>query len=135
MVKQIFVNLPVKDLKKSMDFFSSLGFTYNPHFTDENAASMIVSENISVMLITERFFQTFTKKEISDAKKYTEVLLALSLESNKEVDEMMKKALQEGAKKAREIQDLGFMYSGAFEDLDGHIWEPFYMDPNYLHKP
>lgn len=128
MVKQIFVNLPVSNLEATMEFFGKLGFTFNEQFTDENAACMVIGENLYTMLLTEAFFQTFIIKEIADTTKVTEVLNALSVESREEVDEMMAKALEAGANEPREPQDQGFMYSRAFEDLDGHIWEVFYMD-------
>lgn len=128
MVKQIFVNLPVSNLEATMEFFGKLGFTFNEQFTDENAACMVIGENLYTMLLTEAFFQTFITKEIADTTKVTEVLNALSVESREEVDEMMAKALEAGANEPREPQDQGFMYSRAFEDLDGHIWEVFYMD-------
>lgn len=128
MAQKIFVNLPVKDLSVSMDFFSKLGFEFNPEFTNENAACMVVSESIFVMLLVEGFFQTFTKKDIADTTKVTEVLTALSVESREAVDRFLTTALEAGAEESREAQDLGFMYSRAFEDPDGHMWEVFYMD-------
>lgn len=132
MVKQIFVNLAVKDLKKSIEFFSKLGFKFNPQFTDENATCMIISDNIFAMLLVEKFFKTFTKKEVSDAKRSTEVLVALAVESKEKVDEMVSKAISAGGKEPREPQDHGWMYGRAFEDLDGHIWEVFYMDESQM---
>ena len=96
MAKQIFVNLPVRDLKRSVDFFTGLGFTFNPQFTDENATCMVIGENIYAMLLVEKFFKTFTKKEISDASKSTEVLTAIALDSRAQVDEMANKALASG---------------------------------------
>lgn len=128
MANKIFVNLPVKDLPVTMEFFGKLGFEFKPEFTNENAACMVVSENIFVMLLMENFFQTFTKKEVADATKVTEVLTALSVESREAVDELMAVAIEAGALEAREPQDPGFMYSRSFEDPDGHIWEIFYMD-------
>lgn len=128
MATKIFVNLPVKDLQVSMEFFKKLGFGFNEQFTNENAACMVVSEDIFVMLLLEDFFQTFTKKEVADAKSVTEVLTALSVETREAVDELLAVALQAGAAEAREVQDLGFMYSRSFEDPDGHIWEIFFMD-------
>ncbi|HSB47247.1 MAG TPA: VOC family protein [Candidatus Bilamarchaeum sp.] len=130
MGKMIFVNLPVKDLKKSMAFFSKLGFKFNPQFTNDNAACMIIEENNSyAMLLVEKFFKGFLRgKEISDAKKTTEVLVSLSLGSREEVDMFVKAALSAGGKEARETQDYGWMYGRAIEDLDGHIWEVGYMD-------
>lgn len=127
MIKQIFVNLPVKDLQKTKDFFAKLGFTFNPQFTDENAASMVIGENIFAMLITEKFFLTFTDKQITDSSTNTEVINAISLESKEKVDEMADKAIAAGGKKTKD-QDYGWMYSRGFEDLDGHLWEVMYMD-------
>jgi predicted lactoylglutathione lyase len=129
---KIFVNLPVKDLDKTKEFFAKLGFSFNPQFTDKNAACMVISEDIYAMLLVEQFFKTFTKKEIVDAKKSTEVLLALSAESKEKVDEMLSKALAAGAKEPRERQDQGFMYGRSLEDPDGHIWEIFWMDPKAI---
>ena len=132
MAKQIFVNLPVKDLKKSMDFFTKLGFTFNPQFTDDNAACMIIGENIYSMLLMEKFFKGFTKKEISDAKKTTEVLIAIDAESREKVDELIKKAVDAGGTIYRDPDDHGWMYSHSFADLDGHQWEVLYMDTNKM---
>jgi len=128
MISQIYVNLPVKNLEKTKDFFSKLGFTFNPAFTDKNAACMIIGENIYAMLIVEEFFKTFTKKKISNAKRSTEVLLALSAQDRKKVDELLDKAIAYGGREAREPQDYGWMYGRSFEDVDGHIWEIIYMD-------
>ena len=121
MVKQIFVNLPVKDLNKTVEFFTKLGFKFNPQFTDDNATCMIISENIFAMLLIEKFFKTFTKNEICDAKKSTEVLLALTVDSRKEVDDMISKAMKAGGKEPREPQDHGWMYGRSFEDLNGMV--------------
>jgi len=128
MSRQIFVNLPVKDLQRSIDFYTALGFSFNPKFTDENATCMIVADDVLVMLRVEPFFRSFIDKPLCDAKAATEVLLALSCKDRAEVDEMMRKALAAGGTAPRPPRDLGFMYSHHFEDLDGHIWEPFYMD-------
>lgn len=128
MVKQIFVNLPVKDLDKTIEFFTKLGFKFNPQFTDENATCMIIGENMFAMLLVEKFFKTFISKEIADARKSTEVLLALSVGSRNEVNDMVNKAIKAGGKEPRHAQDHGWMYSRAFEDIDGHIWEVFHMD-------
>jgi predicted lactoylglutathione lyase len=130
MATQIFVNLPVKDLKRSIDFFTRLGYTFNPKFTDENATCMIIGENIFAMLLVENFFKTFTKKELSDARKSTEVILALSVEDRAKVDELIGKAVAAGATTPMEPKDYGFMYQHGFQDLDGHLWEVFYMDEN-----
>ena len=130
MTTQIFVNLPVKKLDRSVEFFTKLGYTFNPEFTDENATCMIVGENIFVMLLVESFFKTFIKKEICDATKSTEVLVCLSCESRAKVDELVSKATAAGGKTPMDSKDYGFMYQHGFEDLDGHLWELVYMDPN-----
>lgn len=132
MHKQIFVNLAVQDLPSSQTFFKHLGFEFNPQFTDERAACMIIGENIYAMLLVKDFFQSFIDKALCDAKRHTEVLLALSCDSRAEVDELVNKALSAGGQALRPPQDLGFMYSHSFEDLDGHIWEMVYMDPKAL---
>jgi uncharacterized protein len=126
---QIYVNLPVKDLQKSIAFFTKLGFTFNPQFTNENATCMIIGGNIFVMLLVEKFFQTFTKKTICDATKSTEVMVCISRESRADVDEIVKNAVTAGGTIPRPAQDHGFMYAHAFEDIDGHIWELVYMAP------
>jgi predicted lactoylglutathione lyase len=127
-VTKIFVNLPVKDLNNTIDFFTKLGFKFNPQFTDENATCMIVGEDIFVMLLVEKFFKTFTKKEICDTSKDTEVIVALSLESREKVDQMINKAIESGGKESREPQDHGWMYGRSFEDINKHLWEIIYMD-------
>jgi predicted lactoylglutathione lyase len=128
MTTKIFVNLSVKNLQASMEFFGKLGFQFNEKFTNENAACLVISENIYAMLLTESFFQTFTTKEIADTTKTIEVINALSLESREAVDELMEKVIAASGTEARESQDLGFMYTRSFEDPDGHTWELFYMD-------
>jgi uncharacterized protein len=132
MTTKVFINLPVKDLAASMDFFGRLGFSFNEQFTNENAACLVLSDTVFVMLLVEEFFQTFTKKEIVDATKMTEVLTALSVESREAVDELLAKALEAGAEEGREAQDQGFMYSRSFEDPDGHVWEIFFMDESTI---
>ena len=129
MARKIFVNLPIKDMKRSQEFFKALGFTFNPQFTNEQGACMVISEDIFTMLLVEPFFQSFIKKPISDAKKSTEVLVCLSCDSRAEVDEMVRKALAAGGTAPNAPQDHGFMYSHGFEDLDGHVWELAWMDP------
>lgn len=129
MSTKVFVNLAVKDLPRTVEFFKALGFSFNPKFTDDNAACMVISEENYAMLLLEKFFSKFTTKEIVDAHKSSEVMVALSMDSREQVDEMLTKALKAGAKEARPAEDHGFMYSRSFEDLDGHIWEPFWMDP------
>jgi len=131
MVSEIYVNLPVKDLQRSVAFFGRLGFQFNPAFSNERAAGMIVADNIFVMLLAEAAFATFTPRPVSDARATTEVLLALSLESRAAVEAMVAAAVAAGAGLPRAPQDHGFMYAQAFEDLDGHIWEPFWMDPTH----
>jgi predicted lactoylglutathione lyase len=127
--RQIFVNLPIKDLPRSVAFFTALGFSFNPEFTNENATCMIVDENIFVMLLVEPFFKTFIKKEICDARSSTEVLVCLSCESRAEVDELVANAVAAGGRIPRDPEDHGFIYSHAFEDPDSHIWELVYMVP------
>ena len=129
MATKIFVNLPVKDLNRSVEFFTKLGYTFNKQFTDENATCMIIAEDIFVMLLIEKFFKTFIKTEIADATKTTEALICLSAESRSEVDEMIKKAVDAGGTLYKEPQDHGFMYGHGYQDLDGHIWEIMWMDP------
>lgn len=128
MARQIYVNLPVKDLNKSVEFFTKLGFTFNPQFTDENATCMIVGENIFVMLLVEPFFKSFTKKDICDTSTSNESIIALSSDSREQVDEMVDKAIEAGGTQPNETIDQGWMYSRAFLDLDGHMWETMYMD-------
>lgn len=130
MNRHIFVNLPVKDLDKTMAFYSALGFTFNEQFTDEKAACMVVSENIFVMLLREEFFKTFTKKEIADAMNVTEAILAISSESRQAVDVLVDKAIAAGGTSPMPSQDHGWMYGRSFTDVDGHMWETIYMDPN-----
>jgi predicted lactoylglutathione lyase len=133
MATNIFVNLPVKDLEKTKEFFLKLGYTFNQQFTDEKAASLVISENIYAMLITEPFFKTFIpNKEIADTSKAKEVLVALSVDSKQQVDELADKAIAAGGKKFRDPEDHGFMYTRSFEDLDGHVWEVFWMDQGHV---
>jgi predicted lactoylglutathione lyase len=132
MGKKIFVNLPVKQLDRSMDFFKQLGFTFNPQFTDETAACMVISDDIYAMLLTEAKFKEFTPKPIADASKTTEVLTCLSLDSKDEVNRMADTALKAGGTKAREPMDYGFMFGRSFNDPDGHIWEVVWMDPSQV---
>lgn len=128
MSTQIFVNLPVKNLQQSIEFFTRLGFQFNPQFTDETATCMIVSENIFVMLLTHEKFKTFTPNPICDATQSTEVLVCLSAESRAKIDEMVRQAVASGGTTYKEPQDHGFMYGHGFQDLDGHIWELVYME-------
>lgn len=128
MSKNIFVNLPVKNLQRSMDFFRSIGFSFNMQFTDENAACLVIGDNIYAMLLTEKRFRDFTKKPVSDAFKQTEVLIAIDVNSRQEVDDIINKALQAGGNIYMEPQDHGWMYGHSFEDPDGHQWEVLFMD-------
>lgn len=121
--KEIYVNVPVKDLNKSVEFFTKLGFEFHPEMTDEKATCMIVSDTIFVMLLTEPFFKTFTKKELTDATKNTEVILAISVESRQAVNDLVNKALEAGGSASNDPMDEEFMYAWSFQDLDGHLWE------------
>ncbi len=132
MTAKIFVNLPVKDLTRSVEFFTKLGYRFNAQFTNEVGTCMIIGDNIFIMLLVERFFKTFTHNEISDAQKSTEVIICLSAESRENVDEMIRKAINAGATTANSMQDHGFMYQHGFQDLDGHLWEIMLMDPAYV---
>jgi len=133
-LSNIFVNLPVKDLQSSIQFFTSMGFSFNRQFTDEKAGCLVIGENLYAMLVTEAFFQTFTKKEIADSSRYTEAIIALSASSREEVDLLVNKAVAAGGKEPNEPADHGFMYTRSFEDLDGHLWEILYMDPSMIEK-
>lgn len=128
MIRQIFVNLPVKDLSRTMAFFSALGWTFNERFTNDKAACLVISDNIMAMLLTEPFFQGFTKLPISDAHQATECLLALQCDSRDEVKDIVRKAIAAGGTTPNEPQDHGFMYQHGFTDPDGHQWEVFFMD-------
>jgi|EP01034_Spumella_vulgaris_P036445 predicted lactoylglutathione lyase len=130
MNKQIFVNLPVKDLPRSKDFFAALGYTFNPQFTNDQGACMVISENIFTMLLTEEFFKTFLNRPLSSAHESAQVINCLSCESREEVDTTVAKAVAAGGATLREPQDMGFMYSHGFSDLDGHLWELVFMDPS-----
>lgn len=128
MSKKIFINLPVRDLQKSVNFYTAIGFTNNPQFTDETAACMVLSEEIFVMLLTHQKMATFTKKEIGDAKKYTGAINSIAVDSLDEVNTMADNALNKGAVEPTPPSDYGFMQQRSFEDLDGHHWEVLYMD-------
>ncbi|MER6611034.1 VOC family protein [Streptomyces sp. NPDC000927] len=129
MSQMIFVNLPVKNLEAAKTFFGELGYSCNPQFSDENAACLVISDTIFAMLLTESRFKDFTKKEIADTSRTTEVILALSAESREKVDEMADTALASGGSPAGETMDFGHMYGRSFQDPDGHIWEVIWMDP------
>lgn len=132
MATKIFINLPVKDLNKSKSFFEGLGFSFNPQFSDDKAACMIISDFIFAMLLTEPYFKTFTKKAICDANKSTEVLIALDAGSRQEVERTVAKAKELGATIYADPADHGWMYQHSFADLDGHQWEFAYMDESQM---
>lgn len=132
MATKVFISLPVKDLEKSVTFFTGLGFSFNSQFTDENSTSMIVSDSIYVLLQVESYFQSFTQKQVSDAHKSTEVLIALDAASRAEVRHIIAKAKSLGAEIYAEPQDYGWMYQHCFADPDGHQWEFVYMDNTQL---
>lgn len=132
MEKKIFVNLPVKSLEASIAFFTNLGFSFNPKFTDENATCMVVSENIFVMLLVEKFYKGFTVKEVCNTATHSEVILSIQLSSKQEVDGFMAKVLSAGGIEPREPQVYDFMYGRSFQDCDGHLWEVFYMDESAM---
>jgi uncharacterized protein len=128
MATKVFINLPVRDLEKSKSFFKELGYHFNPQFTDKKAACMVIGDNIFAMLLTESYFKTFTKKEISNAQMSTEVLIALDAASKEEVKQIVTKAEKLGATIYSEPADHGWMYQHSFADLDGHQWEFAYLD-------
>jgi predicted lactoylglutathione lyase len=128
MAKKIFINLPVADLQKAMSFYTAIGFSNNPQFTDDTAACMVLSEEIYVMLLTYPKFKAFTQKQIGDSFKTASVINSLSVDSNEEVNAMAEKAVKAGGKEPSEPKDYGFMQQRSFEDLDGHLWEVLYMD-------
>ena len=135
MNKQIFVNLPVQDLNKSIEFFKSMGYTFNSQFCDETAACMVISDTIYVMLLTHPKFNSFTPLPVCDARKNTEVMICLSCESRAQVDELVAKAKAAGGGSHQEkADDHGFMYGNSFTDLDGHIWELMFMEPSHVQQ-
>lgn len=134
MITQLFVNLPVKDLKRSVEFFTKLGFSFDPRFTDENATCLIVNKNTFVMLLVEPFFNSFTAKTLCDTTRAAEAIMAVSAESRNEVDEVAAKAVAAGARLPKGPTDYGFMYQQDFEDPDGHLWEVFWMDEAEFEK-
>lgn len=128
MFRQIFVNLPIQDMARSQAFFKALGLSFNPRFTNEQGACLEIGENFYAMLLVKPFFQGFTQKPIGDAHQSTEVILALSVDSRAEVEEVMRKAVAAGATRIPAPKDYGFMFQDGFADLDGHQWEVFWMD-------
>ncbi|MFJ8039705.1 VOC family protein [Kitasatospora sp. NPDC096147] len=135
MSTMIFVNLPVRDLDRSLAFFKAMGYSHNPQFTDETAACLVISDTIFVMLLTEPKFKEFTKKQPADTNTTTEVILAISAESREQVDQLVDKAIAAGAGPANDPMDLGMMYNRSFHDLDGHAWEFVWMDPAAVEAP
>lgn len=132
--RKIFVNLAVKDLRRSVDFFAALGFTFDPRFTDEQAACMIVSDEAFVMLLVESRFRDFTGKAICDSTTHIEAIFALSAESREEVDELVAAALAAGGSTGNDPMDHDVMYGWSFQDPDGHLWKVFWMDPEALEE-
>lgn len=132
MPRMLFPNLPVQDLARSKAFWTALGFGFNAQFTDDNAACMVVNESTSVMLLSEPFFKGFTTRQICNTATHTEAFLALGLDSRAEVTAMVEAAIANGGSPAQPPQDHGFMYQWSFYDPDGHHWEPFYMNPDYV---
>jgi uncharacterized protein len=128
MAKRVFINLAVKDLQKSMDFYTALGFTSNPQFSDDTAKCMVWSEHIFVMILTHEKFKTFATKPIADTKSNLAGLFSLSLDSINEVNNLMTNGLNAGGIEPNEIRDYGFMQQRTIEDFDGHTWEVFYID-------
>lgn len=132
MATKIFINLPVKDLNKSISFFSELGFSFNQQFTNDKGTCLIIGENINVMLLLEEFYATFTSKQICNAQTTSEVLISISLETRTIVDEMIAKAVMAGGTEYTETKDYGWMYQRTFLDIDGHHWEVFFMDESQI---
>ncbi|MBA2643323.1 MAG: VOC family protein [Actinobacteria bacterium] len=130
--RKLFVNLPVANLDKSVEFFTKLGFTFDARFTDENASAMIVNDEAVVMLLVQDRFKEFTKKQLVDATKHTEAIMALSAESREDVDAFADTALEAGGAPANDPMEMDFMYGRSFQDLDGHLWEIFWMNPSAL---
>ncbi|MGK5628743.1 VOC family protein [Streptomyces sp. URMC 123] len=132
MSTQIFVNLPVKDLERSKAFFTELGYSFDSRFTDQNAACLVIDDGIYAMLLVEPFFATFTPKEIADAGRTTETIVALGVDSRERVDELADRALRAGGRQTRDPDEEDFMYARSFQDLDGHLWEVVFMDPSAM---
>ena len=128
--RQVYVNLAVEDLQRSIDFFTALGFSFNPAFTDESATCMILGDDTFVMLLVKSRFKDFIPKEICDSASRTEVIVAVSAESRAEVDELVEKAFAAGGSPSMDKMNMGFMYAWSFQDPDGHLWEVMYMDPD-----
>jgi uncharacterized protein len=134
MSRKTFVNLPVKDLQVTKQFFTGLGFEFNQQFTDDRAACMVISDDAYAMLLVEDFFKTFTNKEVADTTSHIEVVVALSAESREEVDALVHKALAGGGMPSNDPIEDGPMYGWSFQDVDGHLWELIYMDPSVFEQ-
>jgi predicted lactoylglutathione lyase len=134
MARKLFVNVAVKDLDRSVDFFTKLGFSFDWRFTDESATCMLVGEDAFVMLLVESRFKDFTKKELADSTTQTEAILALSAESREDVDDLADNALEAGGSPANDPMEMDFMYGRSFYDPDGHLWEVFWMDPSAMEQ-
>jgi len=132
METKIFLNLPVKDLEKSIQFFTQLGFSFNPKFTNDQGTCMIIGDKSFAMLLTEEFYKTFTNKAICDASKSSEVLISISVESREKADDIIAKVLKAGGSEYMEAKDYGWMYQRSFLDLDNHHWEVFFMDESQM---
>jgi uncharacterized protein len=132
MINSIFVNLPVKDLQRSIKFFSQMGFKFNPQFTNEEATCMILGKDMYAMLLVEKTFTGFTKRPIGEAPKTAEVIVSLMLDNRPDVDILADKALKAGAVNYSDPVEMGFMYTRSFQDLDGHLWEVGWMDPAHV---
>jgi len=127
--RKMFLNLAVREVKRSIEFFTKLGFTFNPEFTDDKAACMVVNPDACVMLLSEPFFRTFTRRDICNTGSHNESLIALACASRAEVDDMVNRAIHAGGSPAMEAMDRGFMYGWSFYDLDGHHWEVLWVKP------
>ncbi|MFM7014227.1 MAG: VOC family protein [Actinomycetota bacterium] len=131
MLGSIFINLPIKNLTRSVEFFTKLGFTFNAQFTDEQSTCMVISDKVYVMLVEEAKYASFVKKPIAD-KAVTEAILGLACDSKEEVTRLTEIAFANGATRVNDAEDIGFMFSWGFEDLDGHLWDLFWMDPKHI---
>ena len=129
---KIFINLPVQDLSRSMEFFRALGYTFNMQFTNESGACLVLGDDIFIMLVVKPFFKSFITNDIADSKQVAEVILSLSVSSREAVETLVDKALVAGGSTSKEPNDMGFMYNRSFLDPDGHHWEVFYMDPSHV---
>lgn len=131
---KIFINLPVQDLQRSIDFFKTLGYTFNKQFTNEDGTCLVLGDDIFVMLLVKPFFKGFLTNDVADSKQVSEVIISLSVDSREAVEALVEKALAAGASPSKEPTDMGFMYNRSFLDPDGHHWEVFYMDPNHVEE-